>query len=106
MHIFDKYWGCHQMAERSFFIKGYQLPACARCTGLIIGECVSILLFITDLRLSSLFNILLLIPLSLDGIIQYKTAYESNNVKRLTTGILFGFGFIQIIMQTIFFILK
>ncbi|MBS5794738.1 MAG: DUF2085 domain-containing protein [Clostridiales bacterium] len=26
----------HQIPERSFFIKGYQMPICARCVGVII----------------------------------------------------------------------
>lgn len=30
--------GCHQLAERSFFYKGYQFPVCARCTGVTIGQ--------------------------------------------------------------------
>jgi uncharacterized membrane protein len=28
---------CHQLADRSFFIDGRQLPVCARCTGLYLG---------------------------------------------------------------------
>jgi len=27
-----RYCGCHQMPERSFSVKGYQFPLCARCT--------------------------------------------------------------------------
>ena len=38
----SKYWGCHQMPERSFFFKGYQFPVCARCTGMIVGYFLSI----------------------------------------------------------------
>ena len=28
---------CHRMPERSFFIRGYQFPVCARCTGFYIS---------------------------------------------------------------------
>jgi uncharacterized membrane protein len=28
---------CHQLAERSFFLDGRQLPVCARCTGLYLS---------------------------------------------------------------------
>ncbi|HEX7283845.1 MAG TPA: DUF2085 domain-containing protein [Vicinamibacterales bacterium] len=28
---------CHQIPERSFFVDGWQLPVCARCTGLYLG---------------------------------------------------------------------
>ena len=34
--------GYHQLPERSIFIKGHQLPPCARCTGIIIGEIAAI----------------------------------------------------------------
>jgi len=30
-------WHCHQRQERSFFIKGRQMPLCARCTGILVG---------------------------------------------------------------------
>ena len=42
---FGKKMGCHQIPERSFFFKGYQFPVCGRCTGVIIGEIVTIILF-------------------------------------------------------------
>ena len=28
---------CHQLPDRSFFIDGWQMPVCARCTGLYLG---------------------------------------------------------------------
>jgi uncharacterized membrane protein len=28
---------CHQLPERSFFVDGWQLPVCARCTGLYLS---------------------------------------------------------------------
>src|SRR5689334_3189432 len=31
---------CHQRPERSFFWSGYQLPVCARCTGLYLSATV------------------------------------------------------------------
>ena len=45
MHI-GKYSGCHQMPERSFFINGMQFPLCARCTGILAGYLVGVLLFV------------------------------------------------------------
>ncbi|HWT27368.1 MAG TPA: DUF2085 domain-containing protein, partial [Mobilitalea sp.] len=34
--------GCHQRPDRSFFIKGYQMPVCARCFGVIIGYIIAL----------------------------------------------------------------
>ena len=38
--------------------------------------------------------LLLMVPLVLDGTIQKLTSYESGNIRRLITGILFGIAFI------------
>ena len=105
MNIADKYWGCHQLPERSYFINGYQFPVCARCTGIIIGELFSLLFFTLNYSISFKYLLLSMIPMLLDGTIQYKTSYISTNLKRTTTGILFGFGFIQLIIHTILFII-
>lgn len=93
-----KYWGCHQIPERSFFLFGYQFPVCARCTGIIIGGIFAIVIPFIDL---SYYSLILLIPLILDGTIQLKTRYESNNFKRFLTGFLYGFGLISAIIHTI-----
>lgn len=102
MDIFSKYWGCHQLPERSFFINGYQFPVCARCTGIIIGEVSSIFCYVLHLHfLPVIYLVALLIPLVIDGLVQYKTSYQSNNVKRVITGILFGYSFFQFILIAI-----
>ena len=43
----------------------------------------------------------MLIPMVLDGLIQYKTLYKSNNIKRIITGFLFGIGFVYTIHNII-----
>ena len=83
--------GCHQRPERSFFVKGYQMPVCARCEGELIGILIS-LVAIWFMRPSILTLVILMVPMVLDGLIQALTKYESTNGRRLTTGILFGFG--------------
>jgi uncharacterized membrane protein len=35
---------CHQVAERSFFLDGAQLPVCARCLGIYLGAAVGLVL--------------------------------------------------------------
>lgn len=100
MNFFDKYWGCHQMPERSFFIRGYQFPVCARCTGIIIGELVALLLSVVYQKYHILI-LTMLFPMLLDGTIQFFTQYVSNNTRRLITGILFGFSFLYSILMLI-----
>ena len=85
-----KYCGCHQMPERSFFVGDYQLPLCARCTGIVIGHVLGIIFSVFH-RVSFL-SLLGMLPLIADGMIQECTAYESTNQRRLWTGILYGFG--------------
>lgn len=98
MEWFDKYWGCHQMPERSFYFKKYQFPVCARCTGMILGYFLS---FLSQPFFETKFTTLIVIcvPMVLDGIIQYKTSYISNNQRRFITGTLFGYGFLGVIIQ-------
>ena len=42
----------------------------------------------------------LLLPLIADGFLQLLTRYESNNGKRLVTGILFGYGLVNLFLLT------
>ena len=105
MDWFSKYWGCHQMPERSFFIKGYQFPICARCTGILIGYITSPALIYFGLLPNIFGCVILLLPMIIDGTIQYCTNYNSNNFKRFITGLLSGFGFISTIWNVILLLL-
>lgn len=84
-------FGCHCRSDRSFFYHGKQFPLCARCTGELLGILISIplSLFIT---LPIPVLLLLLLPLVIDGFTQMLTAYESTNIRRLLTGIAFGYS--------------
>ena len=93
MEWFSKYWGCHQIPERSFNYKGYQFPICARCTGILLGEIFGIIVGIIS-NYYSFWILTIMIPMILDGSIQlFFKNYESNNFKRLITGLCFGFAF-------------
>jgi len=97
MRLCRKYCGCHQMEARSFTVRGYQFPLCARCTGIAIGHIIGLILgCAADV---SLWIALLMLPLALDGGIQYLTAYESNNRRRLVTGILYGAAFMSLCVR-------
>lgn len=93
--------GCHQMADRSFFFKGYQFPVCARCTGVILGEFMAIILIIFKLNINILFSIALLLIMGLDWFIQYINILESNNLRRVITGTLGGIGLTFVYYHTL-----
>ena len=89
---------CHQKSERSFFIKNYQFPFCARCTGIIIGVIIAVIfsqfIFINNFYLM----IILWIPMIIDGMVQ-KHGYDLSNNKRVITGLLFGFGYMYVFIM-------
>lgn len=87
--------GCHQLPERSFFFKGYQLPLCARCTGILIGQILALPLWLLY-RPTLLLSIVLIIPMACDGILQYVFSVMSNNTRRVATGLLAGYGYTSV----------
>jgi uncharacterized membrane protein len=114
-HIDDFYSHyCHQLPERSFRLNGRRMPVCARCTGIIIGNLIgeAACLIASGLNPYSRFHIQrsinyclimssFMIPLLLDGSIQFFTGYESNNPLRLVTGILYGIAISSIIDELV-----
>ena len=106
MTITKKLCGCHQKPESSFFIRGYQFPLCARCTGVLLGYIFSFLLLFFGCSIPYLICVLLLIPLILDGGIQLLYNLMSNNIRRLVTGVFFGTGLIQLIANFLNFIFQ
>lgn len=83
--------GCHQRPDRSFFIRGYQFPVCARCTGVFIGQILSIRLF-TKILLPIKIYIFLCVPMFIDWSTQYIGKRESTQILRLLTGIAGGYA--------------
>lgn len=81
---------CHQLPERSFFFKGRQFPLCARCTGILIGYIIGIIYILVFRDLHIVIELLLMIPLLIDGTGQYLGYFKSTNIRRLITGILAG----------------
>ncbi len=96
---------CHQKASRSFVIKGYQLPVCARCTGMFLGYIIGLILSVMN-AISILIGIILIIPCFIDGFIQYRYNYESTNSRRFLTGFLAGIGYLIVIIGIIRFFIK
>lgn len=85
--------GCHQMPERSFFIKEYQVPVCARCCGVFLGYLVAPFFYIKFGFITLLYVALTgLILMFMDWFLQAVHIKESTNLRRLLSGIAGGFG--------------
>lgn len=95
--------GCHQLPERSFFYHGKQFPVCARCTGVFVGEIAGITLFKIG-EISSIVIMLFFLVMFTDWFVQYKFQYESNNLRRLMTGLVCGYALGNCIMKYVRFI--
>ena len=89
--------GCHQMPERSLFVKGYQFPVCARCTGVIISSFLATFIFFWY-RLSIRMSILFCVIMFIDWFIQRINIRASTNLRRFVTGLFGGYGFMTLQM--------
>lgn len=83
--------GCHQMPQRSFFIKGKQFPVCARCTGVFIGNILAYMVFFIYCLPSEIY-IMGCAIMFVDWYVQYIGIYNSTNVRRLITGVVGGYS--------------
>lgn len=104
MKIYDLLWslgelsGCHQLPDRSLFIKGRQFPVCARCTGVWLGYPAGTAMYFfadTDIRLS----LLLCGIMFADWFLQYTGVLLSTNHRRLASGFLCGMGYMDILLK-------
>jgi uncharacterized membrane protein len=89
------YWfgdgNCHQIASRSYYLNGNEMPFCSRDIGVFIGLVVGMgLVLIARPKVRVLIPLLGLIPIAIDGGLQLLTSYESSNILRLATGLLAG----------------
>ena len=82
---------CHQLAKRSYFINGNQMPFCARDLGLFIGLVAGFgAVTFYRFKIHPFLALLGFVPIGIDGSIQAITSYESNNPLRLVTGLIAG----------------
>lgn len=93
--------GCHQLPDRSYFCGPYQCPLCSRCLGIFIGEFIVAPIAIWFIPIPNYVSLVLLVPMMIDGLIQLKWKVMSNNLRRLFTGLLFGFGFTYLVVDLI-----
>ncbi len=97
--------GCHQMPERSFFLKGYQFPVCARCTGVIISAVIAAIVFIIK-KLPVGVCIALSSVMLVDWGLQYCKIKQSTNTRRLITGLIGGFGYSTLHLYFYYFLFQ
>ena len=90
---------CHQKPERSFYFKGRQFPLCARCTGILIGYLLGILISCITKCSNYLWLLMCMVPMIVDGGIQLGFKKESNNFRRLITGIFGGIGIVYLFIS-------
>lgn len=92
---------CHQMAERSFFWGSIQAPVCARCMGTTAGVCFGVWFLLLFRRKNGnqpfgtaviLLVALSFLPIAIDGVGSYLGFWESNNLRRMLTGVCAGYG--------------
>lgn len=95
--------GCHQREDRSFKIKGWQFPVCSRCTGILTGQIIGIILYLTKIRIPIYIGLQFLLVMFLDWFIQYKKIKESTNLRRFITGNLAGIAQTSILLELILF---
>jgi uncharacterized membrane protein len=77
------YWHCHQRQDRSFFIRGRQVPLCARCTGLLVGS-LALPLYLSTFRWPVALTFIA--AFVLDSVSQFLGLRSSNNPLRFVTG--------------------
>lgn len=91
---------CHQLPQRSFHMGGYQLPLCARCSGMYLAIGVSLMFLLIRKRQNankppSLFEggliVLGMLPLMIDGVSSYLGWRETNNLLRYISGAMFAY---------------
>jgi len=97
-------YGCHQIADRSFFIRGRQLPVCARCTGVLLGSLLAYAFFVlwSPPLLICVFGLAVMFT---DWLIQRLNIKESTNIRRLITGLLGGYSIASLFCYGVAFLL-
>lgn len=101
MEIFSLIFGCHQIKERSFIIRNRQMPLCARCTGFYSSLLILSPILCVFLPENIHLSIILTLPLIIDGETQFMGFRESNNILRLITGLLAGYGVMSLLFLVV-----
>jgi uncharacterized membrane protein len=98
---------CHQLPERSYFIDGYQLAVCSRCTGIYAGFAFTLLLYplIRSLNNPVLprpsWLLLAALPLAIDVAVNFVGFWHNTHTSRLLTGAILGGAVVFYVMPGI-----
>lgn len=98
-------FGCHCRPDRSFHYRGWQFPICARCTGELLGIILCCVMY-PFIHIPMYACAIALLPLVADGFLQKLTRYESTNIRRLMTGILFGFSLTFLVFSSTAYVFR
>lgn len=97
--------GCHQMPERSFFIGDWQFPLCSRCSGVIFGWLLSVVLIWFYRPGIITIPVCCLIMFS-DWFLQARGLIKNNNPRRFITGTLGGYALMSLYIELFLALLK
>jgi uncharacterized membrane protein len=89
-----RYWHCHQLPERSFFVRGRQVPMCARCTGLLVG---AVLFPLFEGQHIAVY-VGLVSAFIVDSLTQLYGLRESNNALRFALGLGFASSILALLV--------
>lgn len=98
---------CHQLPERSFFIAGYPLAVCARCTGVYLGFTVGVMSYplIYSLRRTQVperkWLFIAATPLAIDFGLGLMGIWENTHWSRFSTGALIGGAAVFFVMPAL-----
>lgn len=83
---------CHQYPSRSLWILNRPMGLCSRCFAIYASFSFSLFLVPHLNRKRIIIISFFLLPLLVDGLVQYFHIDESNNPRRIFFGVLFGFS--------------
>lgn len=91
---------CHQMPDRSFWIMGYPMALCSRCTGIYTGTVLAALqkvLYKKDLNNKVLLSLICFV--FADIALNFFFAFNTGLIVRFIAGVLIGIILVEIVSK-------
>lgn len=103
---------CNGISERAWHIGSFVFPLCFRCMAICLGLIVTLVFllirnysFINKFKIS-IISFFMIIPTTVDGLLQTFFEITSNNYRRFFTGLLAGIGVGMLLYMIINLIFK